>query len=142
VSGSRIFRFHSSVTDNSSNWTYRNLPLAHGSDGAGAFSIVFRDSRHGIAAGGDYKQPDRREGTAAWTSNGGLRWSAAAEPPAGYRSAVAWDEKLNRWVAVGPNGSDVSSDDGKTWKKLDSSGWNALSLPWAAGADGKIAALR
>lgn len=138
--GSRVFQFHAGVSK-SNKWISVQLPLSHGSDAAGIFSIAFRDSKHGVAVGGDYKQPNQREGTAARTSDGGLTWIAASELPAGYRSAAAWDQKLQAWIAVGPNGSDVSYDDGNTWKQFDRRGWNALSLPWAAGAEGKVATL-
>ena len=104
-----------------------------GGESSGIFSLAFRDATHGVAVGGDYKQPERRDGTAAFTSDGGVTWTAASEPPAGYRSAVAWDEMLRAWVAVGPTGSDISYDDGKMWKQFDKAGWNALSLPWAVG---------
>jgi photosystem II stability/assembly factor-like uncharacterized protein len=139
--GARIFHFHSGNQSNSGNWTSSKLPFAHGSDATGVFSLAFRDSRHAVAVGGDYKQPNERGGTAAWTSDGGLTWTAASGPPAGYRSAAGWSQKLHGWIAVGPTGSDISYDDGKTWKQFDKSNWNALSLPWAAGPQGKIAAL-
>jgi len=138
---SRVFRFHLSANNKSGTWASSKLPLKSGSDAAGAFSISFRDSRHGVVVGGDYKQPNERAGTAAWTSDGGVTWIAASNAPGGYRSAVAWDQKLQAWIAVGPNGSDVSYDDGKTWTQFDKSSWNALSLPWAAGPEGKIAIL-
>lgn len=111
-------------------------------ESAGIFSIAFRDSRHGVAVGGDFKQPDRREDTAAWTSDGGLTWSLTKTPPFGYRSAVNWDRTAQAWIAAGPNGSDVSHDDGKSWQRLDGAGWNALSLPWVVGPDGRIGKLR
>lgn len=138
ISGARIFYLDGSK---SSKWRSSKLTFKHTSESAGIFSIAFRDGRHGVAAGGDYKNPNQREDTAAWTSDGGLTWNAAAEPPGGYRSAVAWDEKLQAWISVGLNGCDTSYDDGKSWKQFDHSAWNALSLPWAAGPDGKIATL-
>ncbi len=58
-----------------------------------------------------------------------------------HRSSVAWDPRLHMWIAVGPNGSDVSLDDGRTWKHFDSGNWNALSLPWVVGPKGQIASL-
>jgi hypothetical protein len=54
------------------------------------------------------------------------------------------------WVAVGPNGSDLSRDDGRTWRAIEhtaqASGrsggeWNAVSLPWAVGPRGHIGKL-
>jgi hypothetical protein len=103
--------------------------------------IEIRLIQHGIAVGGDYKKPNESQGTAAHTSDGGKTWIAATKPPHGYRSAVAWDEKEKVWIAAGTNGSDVSFDDGKTWQPLDNGNWNALSLPWVVGPDGRIAKL-
>jgi photosystem II stability/assembly factor-like uncharacterized protein len=139
--GFRIFHFHPGVRGQPGNWTSVKLPLSHNAETAGIFSIGFRDSRHGVAVGGDYKQPNQRENMAAYTSDGGLTWDAASDPPSGYRSAVAWDQNSQVWIAVGPNGSDVSYDDGKVWRQFDKAGWNALSLPWVVGPDGRIGML-
>ena len=65
-------------------------------------------------------------------------WVASKTPPHGYRSAVAYDEKTKTWITVGPNGTDISTDDGKNWRALHpkpnepadtDKNWNALSLP-------------
>jgi hypothetical protein len=45
------------------------------------------------------------------------------------------------WIAVGTNGSDLSRDDGRTWQRLDDGKWNALSLPFVVGPEGRIARL-
>lgn len=116
------------------------VPLASG-DTSGVFSLAFRDTKYGIAVGGDYQKPDESSGTAAWTADGGKTWVAAERPPHGYRSAVAWDDEAKAWIAVGTNGSDISYDDGKTWAPLDNGNWNALSLPWVVGPQGRIAKL-
>ena len=117
------------------------LPLASGSDSSGTFSVSFKDLKHGIAVGGDYKHPEIRSGTAAWTSDGGRHWTAASTLPNGYRSGVGWDSALKVWIAVGTNGADVSTDDGKTWKHLDRGNWNAISPPYAVGPRGRIGKL-
>jgi photosystem II stability/assembly factor-like uncharacterized protein len=134
--GPRVFR-----STNSHHWNAAAVPMAGGKDSAGIFSLAFRDALNGVAVGGDYQKPDETAGTAAWTSDGGLTWHAANMFPGGYRSAVAWDATANGWIAVGPSGSDLSSDDGHTWKHLDAGNWNALSLPWVAGPKGRIASL-
>jgi photosystem II stability/assembly factor-like uncharacterized protein len=115
-----------------------DLPLAKGEPSAGAFSVYFRDRKHGVVVGGDYKKPNESSGTAAWTSDGGLHWTAASKLPHGYRSAVSWDPKSKSWIAVGTNGADISTDDGKTWQPLDNENWNAVSLPFAVGPKGRI----
>ena len=122
-------------------WQSAPTPLASGNGSSGVFSLAFRDAKHGMAVGGDYRQPGSTEGTAAYTSDGGEHWNASLRPPHGYRSAVAWDEDHQAWVTAGSNGSDISYDDGKTWQWLDSGNWNALSLPWAVGPNGQIGKL-
>ena len=85
--------------------------------------------------------------TAAYTADGGLHWFAVERPPHGFRSAVAYEQATKTWIAVGPNGTDVSYDDGHTWAPpKPTSGeqpnadknWNALSLPFVVGPDGRI----
>jgi photosystem II stability/assembly factor-like uncharacterized protein len=128
-------------------WSRTAVPLAKGNDAAGIFSLGFHEGPvHGygytlVAVGGDYTKPNETAGTAAWSSDGGKTWTAAAKPPHGFRSAVAWDADLKAWIAAGTNGSDISWDDGKTWEPLDDGNWNALSLPWIAGPNGRIARL-
>jgi len=117
------------------------VPLASGNDSSGAFSLAFSDPQHGTVVGGDYRKPDDRLGTAAWTGDGGRHWMAASNTPHGYRSAVAWcNAKV--WIAAGTNGTDISRDDGKTWQPLDNGNWNALSLPYVVGPKGRIGKLR
>ncbi len=123
------------------DWQAASLPLASGNDSSGVFSLAFRNQNNGIAVGGDYKKPNESNGTAAYTTDGGKTWTAATKPPHGYRSSVAWDGADKAWIAVGTNGSDVSYDDGKTWQPLDNGNWNALSLPWVVGPEGRIAKL-
>jgi hypothetical protein len=57
---------------------------------------------------------------------------------------------MNIWITVGPNGTDISIDDGKNWRALKpkpgqppdaDTNWNALSLPFAVGANGRIGKL-
>jgi photosystem II stability/assembly factor-like uncharacterized protein len=118
------------------------VPVASGNDSSGVFSLAFRDMKQGVAVGGDYKKPDDRSGTAAWTSDGGRHWTVASGLPHGYRSTVGWYRHAQVWVTAGTNGSDVSSDDGKTWQSLDTGNWNALSLPYVVGPKGRIGKLR
>jgi len=118
------------------------LPLAAGSASTGAFSVSFRDAKHGIVVGGDYKKPDDPSSTAAWTADGGRHWKAASKALHGYRSAVAWDAEAKVWIAAGTNGSDISRDNGKTWQRLDDGNWNAVSPPFIVGPKARIGKLR
>jgi photosystem II stability/assembly factor-like uncharacterized protein len=118
-----------------------SLPLSAATVASGAFSLGFSHSKL-VAVGGDYTKPNEGVGTAAWTADGGKTWTAAAKPPHGYRSSVAWSEALHAWVAVGTNGTDMSRDDGKTWTPVDDGNWNALSMPYVVGPKGRIGILR
>jgi hypothetical protein len=104
-----------------------------------------------VAVGGDYRAMDDREGTAAFTG-GSAKFSVAQTPPHGYRSAVAYDAASKTWITVGPNGTDISIDDGRNWRALhpDPSmheapdadrNWNALPLPFVVGPHGRIGKL-
>ena len=129
-------------------WTSAKAPMASGLT-AGIFSLAFRDSQHGIAVGGDYSRPADRSGTAAWSSDSGEHWTSCTTLPGGYRSAVGWDSSSKAWITVGPNGSDISRDNGRTWQPLEHAPanipkggeWNALSLPWVVGPHGRIGKL-
>jgi photosystem II stability/assembly factor-like uncharacterized protein len=91
----RVFR----STDAGKSWTVAETPIVHGADSAGIFSIVFRDSTHGVIAGGDYQHPEKDGPNLAFTTDGGRNWSLAAISPQWYFSAVVFS--TNRRAADG-----------------------------------------
>jgi hypothetical protein len=104
-----------------------------------------------VTVGGDESEPEGSAGTAAVSIDGSLHWAASQTPPHGYRSSVAYDADSKTWITVGPNGTDISNDDGQNWRALKPSAgdpvdadknWNALSLPFVVGPDGRIGRLR
>jgi len=97
-------------------------------------------------------QADSTDGVSAFSSNPETRWTASRTSPHGYRSAVAYDADAKAWITVGPNGTDISTDDGKNWRALHPDAalneapdadrnWNALSLPFVVGPHGRIGKL-
>lgn len=136
-SGGRVF--HSD--DAGKTWTVARTPLKPASDGAGIFSVAMAGSR-GVAVGGDYTKPNEAAGNSVIWDGG--KWTVAEGAPRGYRSAVA--RMGDRWIAVGTSGSDVSIDDGRTWRGFDDAAFNALSVSgqtcWAVGPAGRIARLQ
>jgi photosystem II stability/assembly factor-like uncharacterized protein len=139
----RVFR----STDRGHTWTAHETPIRAGEPTSGIFSLAFRDTDHGIAVGGDYKETRASRHVMARTSDGGRTWSVPDGPgPGGYRSAVAYipGGTPPTLIAVGPTGADLSSDDGMSWKPLGSLGFHAVAFDgpaagWAVGEDGKIA---
>jgi photosystem II stability/assembly factor-like uncharacterized protein len=142
--GARVF--HS--RDRGATWTVVATPIRNDAVAAGVFSLAFSDSRHGVAVGGDYSKPEDAERNVAVTSDGGRIWTEPpGQHPKGFRSAVMYLPGRKVWVAVGTSGSDISSDDGKSWKPFDAGAYNAISVAngqsaWAAGPSGRIAALQ
>lgn len=117
----------------------RLLPTLKGPS-AGIFALAFHDATDGVAVGGDYAKPQDGAATAAYTTDG-ESWHPSLHPPAGYRSTVAWNATDGSWIAAGPTGSDISRDGGKTWHPLGDGDWNAISLPFAVGPDGRMGRL-
>jgi photosystem II stability/assembly factor-like uncharacterized protein len=133
------------------DWKNTQTPLSGVGQAAGIFSLVFRTPKVGIAVGGDYQKPEQTTSNAAFSFDGGDTWHATTTPPSGYRSSVNYDPNQKLWITVGPNGTDLSTDDGKNWRRLKPStsdpadtdkGWNALSLPFVVGPHGRIGKLR
>jgi len=148
--GASVARVYRS-TDRGRTWTVHDTPIRAGNPSSGIFSLAFQDSEHGVAVGGDYKQPDQSGRFVASTTDGGRTWTVPHETcPAGYRSAVAYaaGPGQSTLVAVGPTGTDLSSDDGKTWRSLGKLGFHAVGFAgqtgagWAVGEDGLIAKFR
>ena len=140
-------------TDAGATWAIAETPLAAGPS-AGIYSIAFRDARHGVIVGGDYNKEDDATDNAAFTSDGGKTWKPATGL-SGYRSVVAPVPGApggRVWLALGPTGVDVSTDDGKTWRQMSSVGFDTVSVARggrdqppvvvAAGANGRIGRLR
>src|SRR5262249_52086982 len=79
--------------------------------------------------------------------DGGRTWTLPqGRPPRGYRSAVVALPGSSKptFIAVGPTGSDATTDDGQTWTPLADSGFHAVGFAgadagWAVGEDGVIA---
>ena len=85
--------FHS--PDRGKTWEAFNTPVLHGPESAGIFSIGFRDARHGVIVGGDYKHPDDDGPNLAFTEDGGKTWTLSELHPQAYFSAVAYDQQVN-----------------------------------------------
>ncbi len=129
--------------------TEKPIPLGKGTESSGAFSVATSGETY-VAVGGDYAHPDESAQTAAYSQN--EIWHPAQTLPHGYRSAVAFEPTIKTWITVGPNGTDISTDDGKNWHALrpDTTlheaadadrNWNALSLPFVVGPHGRIGKL-
>ena len=132
--------------DRGHTWSVTQAPLAVGGS-AGVFSVRFGDRHNGIAVGGDFANERSSLGNAAWSNDGGSSWRPASVTPRGYRSGSAWlAQERDVAVAVGPTGSDVTADAGRTWSLFDSGSFDSVECSsdgacWASGVQGRVAAL-
>jgi photosystem II stability/assembly factor-like uncharacterized protein len=133
-----------SSTNGGRSWTVTDTPVPSGAT-AGIYSLAFADRRHGIAVGGDFNAPTAAPDAAATTRDGGRTWTVARAVPGEYRSGAAWVRGRTA-LAVGPTGSDVSYDGGRTWKRFDTGSFDAVECAagacWASGEQGRVATLR
>jgi hypothetical protein len=140
---SRVFR----STDRGRTWTAHETQVRAGTPSSGVFALTFDDGEHGVVVGGDYKEPEKAGPVVALTSDGGRSWrQPKGQGPSGYRSAVAFlpGEQGHILIAVGPTGSDLSTDGGETWRRLGTTGFYAVSFAsstvgWAVGEHGSVA---
>ena len=135
----RVFR----STDRGRTWKVSATPITSGMDSTGIFSIAFRDAKHGVVVGGDYKKPDEPNANVARTTDGGVTWNLMASRPGGFRSGVAFVPGTTKLVAVGRASCDFSTDDGVSWNPFSKEGYHSLSFApsragWVVGADGRI----
>ena len=135
--------------DKGLTWNFGGpVPIAR-SPSAGIFSTWFADERRGVAIGGDYLKVDDNSSNYAVTEDGGKTWATPSPrvPPSGYRSCVAaWKTGREvKLVAVGTNGTDMSTDLGNKWVRISNKGFNSISFSdtgrtgWAVGQDGSVA---
>jgi photosystem II stability/assembly factor-like uncharacterized protein len=137
VNAVRVFH----TKDAGKTWSVASTPIRHDAASAGIFSLAFSDAMRGIAVGGDYAKDSERRQNIAVTTDGGRTWTETSGPQ-GFRSAIVWLPDRKAWLTTGTSGSDISDDNGKTWRQFDTSPYNALSATWAVGPKGRIAHLQ
>jgi photosystem II stability/assembly factor-like uncharacterized protein len=132
--------------DGGTSWLVSTTPLATGPS-AGIFSIAFRNASNGIVVGGDYKKEAEAADNLALTFDGGATWRPM-KGLSGFRSVVAYAPvRPSTIVAAGPSGSDMSTDDGRTWRAIAGPGFHAMSFApgsgtaWGVGEKGIIGRL-
>ena len=138
--------------DYGNSWSTLKTPMIAGKDSTGIFSLAFKDSRHGFAVGGDYTREAEGERNAYATSDGGKSWTLLKEKNGSsvfsFRSCVRFVPASELVIVVGPDGCDVSRDQGKTWTSFGEQGFHTFSVGgsikaiWAAGGEGRVGRLR
>lgn len=137
---SRIFR----SDDGGLTWSVADAPIP-ASEAGGVFSLAFDNPRHGVAVGGDYLAPENGADASGFTRDG-VSWIGGGDL-GGYRSGTDFVSGTRSTVlAVGPSGSDVSHDGGRSWTTFSDTGFDSVVCTpgggcWASGSAGRVARL-
>lgn len=112
--------------DRGATWTAAATPIAGGATG-GVFGGLAPGGGRGVIVGGDHMDERRASPNIATTTDGGATWSLAAQAEnAGLLEAVGrLDAKT--LLAVGPRGTSISHDQGKTWTRADEEAFHAIA---------------
>lgn len=125
-------------------WVEIDLKLLHGKASQGAFSIANGDGT--VVVGGDYQKDGLSNSVAEYwypiDEHSGA-YSLANKPPSGFQSCVEYISERT-FLSTGTPGSNITTDGGKTWAKIDDTGFNVCrkakhgKLVLLAGNGGKI----
>ena len=149
------------TNDWGASWTVFDTPIP-GGEGAGLFSVSFRDSLTGAIFGGSLASPSENDGAdptdavdahrprVAISRDGGASWEAVGQPNIeGAIFGGTWVPGADpaAMVAVAPTGAEWSIDEGATWLALDSAAYWGLGFAspdagWLVGPGGRITRLR
>ena len=150
---SRVYRSR----DRGRTWSVTSTPVRSTAAG-GIFSLAVRGRRDLVAVGGDFTAPTVGTDASARSHDAGRSWTAGG-PLGGYRSGAAWLPQRHGYgygqghgtargsvVAVGPTGTDLSSDGGRTWRTVDTGSLDSVECTrdgacWASGERGRVAVL-
>jgi photosystem II stability/assembly factor-like uncharacterized protein len=131
-----------------SNWLDVSLPLTNGKQSRGAFSVAYGKNQV-IVVGGDYQKDKQTDSTVYIQSEAKAPYKSTAPvtPPSGYQSCVEYITGQT-FLSTGTPGSNITTDGGKTWKKIDGASYNVCrkakkgSLVLLAGNNGAIGVLK
>lgn len=126
-----------------------DIPLQQGKNSTGANGIAIKpNSKYGFICGGDFNDPKRSDSTMVLfqIKKNKVDFGFPATMPSGYKSAVAF-VKDYVWLSCGTSGVDLSTDNGKNWKKVSAIPFHVCNAVygsgkvWLAGPKGGIATM-
>ena len=145
ATGGSVARWHY-FSKEKGEWIHQELPeMAQGEPSKGVFAVV-KVKDYLVMVGGDYTLLDSQEGNSVLVGDWPNR--VPKKLPLGYRSGIAFGEKMDLLVAVGPSGADFSRDFGYTWESLSDRGFHSVKIAadgqsiWASGSGGRLAKLK
>ena len=122
------------------------VPMLHGKETTGIFSVASDKEKAFYCVGGDYKVPGNNIDNYYFTINAGNNWkNATISHPFGYRSCIQII-KGKTMVACGTTGVDFANNGQKEWHKVSLENFNVCMVSkgkkvFLAGEKGKIGRL-
>lgn len=139
-SRSRLIEYSAS----SNLWDYSSLPIVSGKSSQGAFSLAWSaNGSSRVFVGGDYANDKKTDSVASYLTNHSNLIKPATQGPTGFQSCVEYISG-ETFLSTGTPGSNLTTDGGKTWTKIDDTGYNVCrknrhgKLVILAGNGGKI----
>lgn len=132
------------------SWGTVESQVPDNNPGNGVYSLAMSSSGVGMAVGGNWEYIES-DSVLSITNDYGESWELyEGVIPNGYRSCVAYSEYKNTqlWVCTGSSGTDISYDNGQSWKTIDSTGYNIVefaphsNIAWLADGKGHITKLK
>lgn len=125
-------------------WVGKQLPLTNGAQSRGAFSSAMGKAQT-IVVGGNYSKNTILDSVAYLLPNAKASYKGnfPVAGPAGYQSCVEYLTG-EMFLSTGTPGSNITTDGGKTWAKIDAKSYNVCrkakhgNLVLLAGDGGKI----
>jgi len=131
-------------------WTPNETLLKHGKSSQGAFSL---SGAFGVIVGGDYQNDRLTDSVAQYIFYDGKEFAPengeflSKKSPSGFQSCVEFISG-NTFLSTGTPGSNITTDGGKNWTKIDDTSFNVCrkakhgKLVLLAGNGGKIGILK
>ncbi|EOA83659.1 hypothetical protein ACJQWK_00096 [Exserohilum turcicum] len=141
-------RTHSTVNDNLAlGWQATSANLTAGVAG-GASNVAFHaNGLNAVVVGGPISFSSSNSTLASWAALGGDYWYRSTGAQGTFLSSASWAPLRSQVaVAVGPDGSVITHDSGKTWEALGKESFTRVScndqdMCWAAGEGGVVGKL-
>ena len=125
-------------------WDYSPLPILSGKPSQGAFSSAWSiNGSSRVFVGGDYADDKKADSVASYLTSHSNLIKSASPGPAGFQSCVEYILG-ETFLSTGTPGSNLTTDGGKTWTKIDDASYNVCrkakhgKLVLLAGNGGKI----
>jgi len=146
---SRTLMYFTDSKKKNNEWVIDDLPILKGKSSQGAFSFACDKSGTWIFVGGDYSHDILKDSVACYIKDGSYadHFFIPKQGPSGFQSCVEYISG-NIFLSTGTPGSNITTDGGKTWSKIDGTSFNVCrkakhgKLVLLAGNGGKIGVLK